>query len=183
MKHTPEGSTAYENNVCPRCGSDHVCNKTAVRCTSCQSPLPRPQLRRTLWRCDGCNVWMSDSRKACTSCDSRRNDLCEVRVDERLTRGFGTSYRRMRWDAPANALTTNSGVISSDVKCHPTQHRVLSVREVLRASTVDGPFPWRCAWKPMEREPHRLIRHVLGESIPPLFLYTLLSHIVHTSIV
>ena len=54
----------------------------------------------------------------------------------RLIRGFKTSYRRLKWDSPASTITQNSGVISSDMKGHPEQNRVLSVREILLLSTL-----------------------------------------------
>ena len=45
----------------------------------------------------------------------------------------------MYWDKPASTLTMNSGVISSDLKGHPEQNRVLSLREILLLSTLDHP--------------------------------------------
>ncbi len=152
MRHTPEGQTAFENLTCPCC-KKRSCDLNATRCV-CGKPLPRPQVLR-----DG---------------------------KESLVRGFKTSYRRMLWDKPASTLTMNSGVISSDMKGHPEQNRVLSLREILLLSTLDN-----SAWKktysfegvrygrmsPDETYSKKLVREVIGESIPPLAMMKLVNHI------
>jgi DNA (cytosine-5)-methyltransferase 1 len=92
----------------------------------------------------------------------------------------------MSWDKPASTLTMNSGVISSDMKGHPEQNRVLSLREILLLSTLD-----HSAWKktysfegvrygrmsPDEAFSKKLVREVIGESIPPLAMMKLVKHI------
>ena len=104
----------------------------------------------------------------------------------RLIKGFKTSYRRMQWDKPASTLTMNSGVISSDMKGHPEQNRVLSLREILILSTLDHP-QWgqkysfngikfgRC--HPKGGFSQKLVREVIGESIPPLAMSSLVDHL------
>ena len=152
MRHTPEGRTAFENLTCPSC-KKRSSDSNATRC-ACGKPLPRPQVLR-----DG---------------------------QESLVRGFKTSYHRMSWDKPASTLTMNSGVISSDMKGHPEQNRVLSLREILLLSTLDN-----SAWKktysfegvrygrmsPDESFSKKLVREVIGESIPPLAMMKLVQHI------
>ena len=101
-------------------------------------------------------------------------------------RGFRTSYRRMKWDEPAGTLTMNSGVISSDLKGHPDQHRVLSLREILILGTLDHPR-WKRNYRfegvPLGRVEAgidfspRLVRQVVGESIPPLAMVSLVEHL------
>ena len=92
----------------------------------------------------------------------------------------------MSWDKPASTLTMSSGVISSDMKGHPEQNRVLSLREILLLSTLD-----HSAWKktysfegvrygrmsPDESFSKKLVREVIGESIPPLAMMKLVQHI------
>ena len=103
-------------------------------------------------------------------------------TERRLVRAFKTSYRRMRDDRPASTLTTNSGVISSDVKGHPTEHRVLSVREVLIVASLAGHPDFAPIWSHAETVlstlPHRLVRTIAGESIPPRFLYAVVQHLM-----
>ncbi len=151
MRHTPEGATAFDNHACPACfAADHP--PEVVTCRSCGGSLPKPTVRG--------------------------NGTC------RLLRGFRTSYRRMRWDRPAGTLTMNSGVISSDLKGHPDQNRVLSLREILILSTVDHPN-WKRRYRfdgvPFGRSAPgldfspRLVRQVIGESIPPLAMAALVE--------
>jgi site-specific DNA-cytosine methylase len=93
----------------------------------------------------------------------------------------------MKWDQPASTLTMNSGVISSDVKGHPDQHRVLSLREILILSTLDLPL-WKkeysfegVSYGRMTNDQSfssRLIREVIGESIPPLVMKILVKHLL-----
>ena len=108
----------------------------------------------------------------------------------RLIRGFKTSYRRLSWDKPASTLTMNSGVISSDMKGHPEQNRVLSVREILMLSSLDNfgknKFPWAKEYKFLSKKSDgthfydgeftpRLVRQVIGESIPPLAMQIIVN--------
>lgn len=154
MKHTPEGGTAFDNHQCPACGQD-AHSSEVVTCRSCSKPLPKPTVRNN--------------------------------GSSRLVRGFRTSYRRMRWDRPANTLTMNSGVISSDVKGHPEQHRVLSLREILLLGTLDHPR-WKKRYRfegvPFGRPVSgldfspRLVRQVIGESIPPLAMMRIVERLV-----
>ena len=93
----------------------------------------------------------------------------------------------MYWDKPASTLTMNSGVISSDLKGHPEQNRVLSLREILLLSTLDHPR-WKKTYSfegithgRMSRKQDfskKLVREVIGESIPPLAMMRLVKHIL-----
>ena len=105
----------------------------------------------------------------------------------RLVKGFKTSYKRMSWDIPANTLTMNSGVISSDVKGHPAQNRVLSLREIRLLSTLDH-SNWKKSFqfeginygrmKDGELFSRKLVREVIGESIPPLAMQCIVEHLL-----
>ena len=152
MKHTPEGQTAFENDECPECG-ELIKDRTRTSC-SCGFSLPRPQLFRGR--------------------------------ESRLIRGFRSSYRRMWWDKPGGTLTMNSGVISSDLKGHPEQNRVLSIREILLLSTLQDP-KWGKSYsfegikygrmKEGESFSKKLVREVIGESIPPLAMLRIVERL------
>ena len=153
MKNTPEGKSAFDNFLCIQCSHQNQ-KKELVTCEKCGEFLPRPTLIRN--------------------------------GEVRLIKGFKTSYRRMKWDTPASTLTMNSGVISSDVKGHPDQHRVLSLREILILSTLDHPR-WKKEYsfegikygRPKNQQGFscKLIREVIGESIPPLAMSCLVNHL------
>jgi DNA (cytosine-5)-methyltransferase 1 len=152
MEHTPEGQTAFDNDRCPDCGNMST-DRTLVSC-SCGFSLPRPQV--------------SNGRET------------------RLIRGFRSSYRRMWWDRPGGTLTMNSGVISSDLKGHPEQNRVLSIREILLLSTLEH-ANWNKIYsfegikygrmKEDEEFSKKLVREVIGESIPPLAMLRIVERL------
>ncbi len=153
MRSTPEGQTAYDNDQCVKCGKASS-DSSQIEC-ACGFPLPRPQIFK--------------SGKL------------------RLIHGFRSSYRRMWWDKPAGTLTMNSGVISSDLKCHPEQNRVLSLREIIILSTLQHP-KWKNNYS-FEGIPYgrmesgenfskKLIREVIGESIPPLAMAQIVERLL-----
>ena len=154
MQHTPEGQSAFDNMHCVKCNKKTE-DPAAVSC-ECGQTLPRPQIQ------EGGKY--------------------------RLVKGFKSSYRRMRWDKPGGTLTMNSGVISSDVKGHPDQNRVLSLREILILSTLDHPcwdkkysFDGVRHGRQLSDKPFsaRLVREVVGESIPPLAMKKMVEHLLH----
>jgi DNA (cytosine-5)-methyltransferase 1 len=104
-----------------------------------------------------------------------------------MLKGFRTSYKRISPGLPCNTLTTRSDSISSDVKGHPTQNRVLSLREVLIVSSmaswpgVEMPW-WRVVGPVFDELPATLIRVLVGESIPPLLMSAIVQHLVGLSL-
>jgi DNA (cytosine-5)-methyltransferase 1 len=151
MSNTPEGQTAFENQNCLKCNFKNT-DPEIVECQKCGSELARPSI-------------IKNGKK-------------------RLIRGFKTSYRRMKSDLPASTLTMNSGVISSDMKGHPKQNRVLSLREILLLSTLDNEY-WGQRYRffdgkitdALVHENRRLVREVIGESIPPLALSIIVKNL------
>ena len=153
MQPTPEGQTAFDNDKCVKCGRVSK-NPTETTC-GCGSQLPRPQVSKLGAR--------------------------------RLVRGFRSSYRRMWWDKPGATLTMNSGVISSDLKGHPEQNRVLSLREIMILSTLQHPR-WKKSYSfegisygrtgNGKNFSQKLIREVIGESIPPLAMTRIVQRLM-----
>lgn len=87
----------------------------------------------------------------------------------------------------------NSGVISSDMKGHPEQNRVLSVREILMLSTLEShpadSYEWNGKYKFKSKKSKngwfhegemspKLVRQVIGESIPPLAMAKIVQHLI-----
>ena len=81
----------------------------------------------------------------------------------------------------------NSGVISSDLKGHPEQNRVLSLREILLLSTLQHP-EWKKTYsfegvdyarmREGEEFSRKLVREVIGESIPPLAMLRIVERLL-----
>ena len=151
MSHTPEGKTAFDNMVCPSCNFKNS-GTDIVECSKCGNELARPNIIKN--------------------------------GERRLIKGFKTSYKRMRINEPASTLTMNSGVISSDMKGHPTQNRVLSLKEILLLSTLEHknwPSKYRFFKGAINHtnvaENKKLVREVIGESIPPLALSKIVKNL------
>ena len=82
----------------------------------------------------------------CPKCGSEMRNRPYVRQDDgtiRLVKGFDSSYRRIIPDRPASTVTTNSSHVGSDYKIHPSQNRVLSIRECADLQTI--PALWESA--------------------------------------
>jgi DNA (cytosine-5)-methyltransferase 1 len=96
--------------------------------------------------------------------------------ERRAISGFHSSYRRMEWDKPARALTSNFPFEASDNKVHPDQNRTLSIYEAMVLQTIaDYPYEWVVAGAPANRS---LIAHVIGESVPPRLIDFIMRKIV-----
>ena len=95
-------------------------------------------------------------------------------------KGFHNTYKRMKWDEPAHARTTNSGNIGSHNNVHPgrlqkdgtySDARVLTILETLIVSSL--PENWNIPnWAT-----DNFVRTVLGEAIPPLMSKKILEGI------
>lgn len=178
MRHTAEGKTAFSNTDCVFC--EKANGKDATVCGRCNRRLARPSIVKRVASCTACGRVLGARLAACPDCDG----ASVVHTDAiRLVRAFRSAYRRMESGRPAATLTTTSGVISSDVKGHPQQHRVLSVREVLIcASLCSFPgfdAPWHdIVERALVNVSPKQIRVMSGEAIPSLVLCRLVDHLL-----
>jgi len=91
-------------------------------------------------------------------------------------KGFETAYSRMDWDKPAPTITTLFSYVCSNRKIHPDQNRALSMYEAIHLQTIsDFPFFFQRADKLKLRNTG--IRDMIGESIPPRGLLSILEHV------
>lgn len=93
------------------------------------------------------------------------------KTDGSRVKGFHNTYKRMKWDEPAPARTTNSHIISGHNNVHPgrllpnglwSDARVLTLRELLIVSSL--PVDWNIP----EDIKEAFLREIIGEAIPPL---------------
>ena len=91
--------------------------------------------------------------------------------DGTRVKGFHNTYKRMKWDEPAPARTTNSAMISGHNNVHPgrmnpdgtwSDARVLTLRELIIVSSL--PLSWNIP----EQYKETFIREIIGEAIPPM---------------
>lgn len=98
--------------------------------------------------------------------------------DGNKVKGYDTTYHRMFWTKPAPTVTMYNGIMGSQNNVHPgrawkedlngdmmyTNPRVLSIYELLVVSSL--PTDWDIP----DWAPDILIRHSIGEGIPPLLV-------------
>lgn len=108
----------------------------------------------------------------CRACKSDMYNRPHIKQENsiRPIKGFKTSYKRMVSNEISSTITTNTNSFSSDMKIHPYENRVLSVRETALIQTIPYSFYW-----PEEQffKTKHLIREMIGEAIPPFFTYQL----------
>lgn len=132
----------------------------------------------------------------CTKCGKLlpRPHVIEKDGAARAIKGYKTSYRRMSPHAPANTITMNSGVASSDVKLHYNQARVLTLKEIMVLSTFHditnkkttqtthewaGKYSFDCVMAEKDYILQKnIIRQSLGESIPPLAMQRMVKSLI-----
>jgi len=205
MEPTPAGHSAFENSECLTCNINiYDLEKTEfsnlghddldelVDCPVCRMPLPRPQTEFIGWECIKCKHKNRERVDVCPCGYTYRGK--KMSKQRRLISGFKTSYRRLKWDRPASTITMNSGTISSDMKGHPEEHRVLSVKEILILSSMhskigENAFPWeKYEFKSTSKSGDSndvsmgVIREVIGESIPPLAAHKIVSRLIELDI-
>ena len=97
-------------------------------------------------------------------------------------KGYESSYRRIRWDAPAPTITIRNDCIASQRNVHPgrllsdgtySDARVLTPLELMILNSL--PIDWNIP----DDTPELLIRQCIGESIPPLMLKEIVKGIYY----
>lgn len=186
MRHTPEGRSAHHNGACAACAAEPQ-PAGAVRCARCDARLPVPT--SACWRCARCGADWNVRFARCGACKAEREDEgADAAPHERRTRSFRNTYARLQWDAPSVTLNTYTGTLGAGTHAHPEQTRVLSVREVLRLSTVLGFADFRPPWERtvetvLGTPEHSLncIRVCAGECVPPRFTARLATRLLRAS--
>lgn len=161
VQHTPPEKGAFDNQ-CVSCGFD-------------QNPT-----HGNFRDAGGINRSSRETPLHCLRCgELLPRPWVKEKNGHRLMRGYTSAYKRMNWDLPASALTTNLAYACSDNKLHPDQHRVLSLREALMLHTITD-FDFQFARKDGRKVTTGLIYEIIGESIPPRGLEVLFSAWVKT---
>lgn len=119
--------------------------------------------------------WMSHTLEGCSA--MKNPVYFPKKANGERVSGFHNTYKRMKWDAPCPARTTNSGMISGHNNVHPgrlredgtvSDARVLSLLELLIVSSL--PVDWNLP----DNYKEAMVREIIGEAIPPRLLYKIL---------
>lgn len=112
-------------------------------------------------------LWMKHTPTGKTALD---NPVHFPQKDNRKIKGFSTTYKRISWNKPAPTITMANGSISSQNNVHPgrllsdgtySDARVLTLLEIFRLTGLPD------NWNPPSWATDSMIRHVIGEAIPP----------------
>lgn len=112
-------------------------------------------------------LWMKHTPTGKTAFE---NPVYYPQKDGRKIKGFSTTYKRISWDKPSPTITMANGSISSQNNVHPgrllpdgtySDARVLSLLEIFKLTGLPD------NWTPPSWANDSLIRHVIGEAIPP----------------
>ena len=159
VANTPSERSAFDNQ-CAACGYQGNVSHSARKD---KNGINRASLETPVY-CESCNALLP-------------RPTVEDSKGVRLMKGFTSAYKRMAYDAPASALTRNLSYACSDNKLHPEQNRVLSLLEAFRVHTVTS---YEYDWKRNDgrRVSDKVIREIIGESIPPAGFAVILTHLV-----
>lgn len=159
VSHTPPERSAFDNQ-CVECGYQ-------------ENPTHFSERDK-----DGINRTSKDTPVRCFRCgELLPRPWVRIGNEVRLMKGYTSAYKRMSWDLPASALTTNFAYACSDNKVHPSQNRVLSAYEAIMLHTVtDYKFEFKRA--DGKKVGSGLIYHIIGESIPPRGLEVIFRYLI-----
>lgn len=116
-------------------------------------------------------LWMSHTPTGKTAFD---NPIYFPQKDGRTIKGYKTTYKRIEWDKPSPTITMCNDAISSQNNVHPgrlksdgtySDARALTIKELMILCGIDG------LWKIPDWASNKLIRHLLGECVPPCIPY------------
>jgi DNA (cytosine-5)-methyltransferase 1 len=98
----------------------------------------------------------------------------------RRIKGYATTYKRIEWDSPSPTITMSSGSISSQNNVHPgtiiegtstyDNARAMTVYEIMLLTGLDD------EWDP-PTDNEKIVRDIIGEAVPPILVYHLISNI------
>ena len=123
-------------------------------------------------------LWMKHTPTGCSAHDNK--EFYPVKKDGTKIRGFNATYKRMRWDTPASALTMRSDAISSQENVHPgrknsdgtySDARVLTLRELFIVESLPA------EWGIPDWATDTFIRQIIGEAVPPMLAYNIVKGI------
>ena len=96
---------------------------------------------------------------------------------------LGNKFRRLFWDKPGACIATRNDQLASQDTIHPTDNRVLSIRELMRLMTIPDDFKWTFqdisklttveSKKAFLKENELNIRRCIGEAVPTHIMQTI----------
>jgi DNA (cytosine-5)-methyltransferase 1 len=102
---------------------------------------------------------------------------------------LGNKMKRMEWDKPAPCIATRNDQLASQSTIHPSQDRVLSIRELMRVMSIPDEFLWSetiplNSWSTLEKKEYLRknelnIRRSIGEAVPTEIFSSIALNIIN----
>ncbi len=101
----------------------------------------------------------------------------------------GDKYKRCYWDKPAYCIHTRNDILASQWTIHPRDHRVFSIREIMKLMTIPRNFKWSkipfdvLNHKSLDKKRFFLkknelnIRRCVGEAVPTIIFRKIAGNI------
>lgn len=96
---------------------------------------------------------------------------------------INNKFRRLFWDKPGACIHTRNDIIGSQDTIHPSDNRVLSIREIMRLMTIPDKFIWTDEEKSVSNKAEFMrkyelnIRRCIGEAVPTHIMDTIAKKI------
>ena len=124
-------------------------------------------------------AWISELKEGQGAFENSDPERIPYRLDKHgnkvMNKGayMGNKYRRLFWDRPSACVTTRNDQLASQDTIHPTDNRVLSIRELMRLMTIPDTFLWseeniadRIDYRQFLKKNELNIRRCIGEAVP-----------------
>lgn len=123
--------------------------------------------------------WISELNEGQSAFENADPDRIPYKLDKNgnkvTNKGayMGNKYRRLFWDKPCACITTRNDQLASQDTIHPSDNRVLSIRELMRLMTIPDSFKWSdlkeeevADFNQFLKDYELNIRRCIGEAVP-----------------
>lgn len=166
-----EWAAPIEHKVTVRDAIGHLPSLEAGESSDIKWHFARPHTHSNI-------LWMKHTP---TGCSAFSNPVFfPKKKDGTRIKGYESSYRRIKWNEPSPTITMRNDCIASQRNVHPgrllkdgtySDARVLTPLELMLLNSLPA------NWQIPDNTPEILIRQIIGESIPPLMVKSIIKEI------
>ena len=130
--------------------------------------------------------WIKDLKEGESALDNPEETrpylLKNGKKQELRSTHINNKYRRLFWDKPGACIHTRNDIICSQDTIHPSDNRVLSIRELMRLMTIPDNFVWSNDTETKDpalflKNNELNIRRCIGEAVPTRIMESIAENI------
>ena len=132
--------------------------------------------------------WIADLKEGETAFDNEdeKKPYKIVKGERQILKSahLGNKFRRLYWDKYCACIATRNDLLASQDTIHPSDNRVLSIRELMKVMTIPDTFKWvkenikEIENKEMFLKKYELnIRRCIGEAVPTKIMNSIAKNI------